>query len=539
MADSSLIGTLFANRFRIESLIGSGSMGAVYLGLHEILQRKFAIKVIRKNLLADLAIAARFRQEARAASRLEHPHITYVFDFGHSEEGRPYIVMEYVKGPSLRGVLANEGAFTLPRTLNILAQMANALVAAHAGDVIHRDLKPKNIVLTTHRDRIDYVKMLDFGLAKIVGKVTTTGPTQEGELLGTPKYMSPEQCKGQEVDHRTDIYSLGVVAYELLAGRTPFKDAVLTKVIASHLYEIPQPPSQLSGRKDIPPAVDRMVLRCLAKKREDRYPDALAVHEEILSLREGIGEVVNVQRRTTGHVWFSTARRISRDYQAGSAGFVPHLDLPDDFEETTEKDWPAQIHPQQVALRARALEDLACAVRDHGIGSPEISQVLSLKLEAEDRILDVESNLALLDANTMELETKAREREAKLRQALAQLEHERTMLQPSASGGPPSSKRAHARGTKLTSQELDVHCVKLDYRINEMTQRIQEIGAQLEREMAELEEKRETQKSALEDLYQDVERYESQLAKLLRQIRSVVKQQGDPSLDQLFEAAGL
>jgi len=287
--DSSLIGTLFAGRFRIKSLLGTGGMGSVFLAHHEVLQRDLAVKVIRKGLLADLNIAARFRREARAASRIDHPHITYVFDFGHSDEGRPYIAMELVEGASLAEVLARDKPLSVQRVLHLLAQIADALAAAHASEVIHRDLKPQNIVVTTHRGQQDFVKILDFGLAKIIGMASTGNLTRDGESFGTPEYMSPEQATCGAVDHRSDIYAFGVLAFEMLVGTVLFPfQGNLMEVVAAHVHKPPPLPSEASGRDDVPPALDSMILRCLAKQPEDRYPDAAALHAEIRAVQEGL-----------------------------------------------------------------------------------------------------------------------------------------------------------------------------------------------------------------------------------------------------------
>lgn len=268
-----LLGKLFADRFRVEEVLGVGGMGTVYLAQHEVLERPVALKVIRADLANSEELLPRFRREARAASRVDHPHVTYILDFGETEEGRSYMAMEYVEGPTLAHALFREGPFSVSRATAILEQIAQALVAAHACNVIHRDLKPRNIVLTEHSGQPDFVKVLDFGLAKIVDLKSTSVITPLGHTFGTPEYISPEQAADLPVDHRADIYSLGVVAYELLTGQVPFAGNT-SEVVTAHVNRVPLPPSSASGRVDIPPELDRIVQRCLEKKPEDRFQSA-------------------------------------------------------------------------------------------------------------------------------------------------------------------------------------------------------------------------------------------------------------------------
>ena len=255
-----LLGTLFAGRFRVAELIGSGGMATVYRAEHDVMHRQVALKLLHRDLLADLKIMARFQIEARAACRVVHPNVTGVYDFGHSEEGLPYLVMEYVEGPTLAAVLEREGPLGPARALAVLVQVAEGMAAAHEAAVIHRDLKPNNIVLQDG----DRVKILDFGLAKIISPDAPPSLSTVGSTFGTPEYMSPEQISGDRVDHRTDIYSFGVLAYQLLAGRLPFSGALM-EVLTAHLDE---PPPPLDG--SIPPRAAELVLDCLRKRAADR-----------------------------------------------------------------------------------------------------------------------------------------------------------------------------------------------------------------------------------------------------------------------------
>ena len=264
---------MFAGRFRIQSLVGVGGMGRVYRARHEVLRRVVAIKVLRKGLLTEPTVLRRFHREARAACRMEHPNVAYIIDFGHSEEGEPYLAMEFVEGPTLSAVMDQAGPLPVARMVRIWHQMALAMEAAHACDVIHRDLKPLNVILTTHRGEADQVKVLDFGLAKIIGPDATTNLTLESSTFGTPEYASPEQITEAPVDVRTDIYSFGVVGFKMLAGRPPYEGKTL-EVMRGHVEgEIPRL-QEVSGRADVPPALERIISRCLAKRPEDRFQSA-------------------------------------------------------------------------------------------------------------------------------------------------------------------------------------------------------------------------------------------------------------------------
>jgi len=269
MDDTQPLGVIFAGRFRLVQVLGQGGMGVVYLAEHSVMGRKVALKVLHETGQQDAKTISRFRREARAACRVDHPHVATIHDFGHDEDQVPYLVMEYVPGPSLADLVRREGALPVPRAVNILVQVAGGLAAAHRCRVIHRDLKPDNVVLTTHDGYEDWVKLMDFGLAKIVDPEETTGLSATGTILGTPMYMSPEQVSGVKVDPQTDLYSFGVVAFELLTGEPPFVGA-FQEVMRAHVHKEPPSPSAITGREDIPPNLEKLVLHCLAKKPDQR-----------------------------------------------------------------------------------------------------------------------------------------------------------------------------------------------------------------------------------------------------------------------------
>ncbi|HEU4631778.1 MAG TPA: serine/threonine-protein kinase, partial [Gemmatimonadaceae bacterium] len=221
-ATTSLIGQIIADRFHVLAKLGEGGMGQVYLAEHVQLGRRCAVKLMRQALTDDAEAAARFRREAKNASEIAHPNVATVFDFGATSDGLTYLVMEYVDGEPLSSTLAREGPLEPARVATIARQVAEALAAAHALGIVHRDLKPDNIMLAVGRDGREMVKVVDFGIAKAMEGVTQQ-VTRTGYRIGTPAYMSPEQIRGDALDGRSDLYSLGCILFELLTGRPPFE----------------------------------------------------------------------------------------------------------------------------------------------------------------------------------------------------------------------------------------------------------------------------------------------------------------------------
>ena len=268
------IGSVVAERFRLVELLGEGSVGEVYLGEHNVLGRCYAIKLLKEQFRTDVNLMERFRREALVASRLDHPNIVYISDFGATADGRFYLAMEYIEGRSLAELIdeLHPNVPSLRRALSILRQLASALGAAHAASIVHRDLKPENIMLRTQDSGEEEVKILDFGLAKIMVDTGVYQLTGAGEIFGTPMFMSPEQARGEKVDQRTDIYAFGVLAFELFTGRPPFECNSLEELIIANQKETPPPPSRLRPHSAVPlpPELDRAVVACLEKDREKR-----------------------------------------------------------------------------------------------------------------------------------------------------------------------------------------------------------------------------------------------------------------------------
>jgi serine/threonine protein kinase len=269
--DDSLLGQTLAGKYRIEERLSGGGMGTVYRGTHVLMDKTVAVKVLRPSLAADEKIVARFSREARAASKISHPHALSVTDFGEAENGVVFLVMEYLNGQTLKDIIRHEGPMSLPRAVEILRQVGGALDAAHAEGVVHRDLKSDNIMLLSSSGT-DYAKVLDFGIAKIIEPEGTYDPclTAPELVIGTPQYMSPEQCsQSPDIDARSDIYSLGIILYEMLVGHVPFTGASPTAIMLKQLQE--PAPSVRTEREDVPEAVGRVVARAMEKRPEDRY----------------------------------------------------------------------------------------------------------------------------------------------------------------------------------------------------------------------------------------------------------------------------
>jgi eukaryotic-like serine/threonine-protein kinase len=246
--------------YRLDAVVGRGGMGVVYSATQPVIEKRVAIKVLNAQYSADPALVRRFTDEARAVNRIRHPNIIDIFSFGQLADGRHYFVMEYLEGSTL-GARLDKGTLARDEVPVFLGQICDALDAAHAENIVHRDLKPENIWIVTPRRGRPFVKLLDFGIAKLIAAADQSS-TQTGAVMGTPHYMSPEQCHGRAVDHRTDIYAMGVILYRFYAGRLPFEGDTFMEVLTKQVTLAPDPPSLYAS---IPPALDQLILRCLAK----------------------------------------------------------------------------------------------------------------------------------------------------------------------------------------------------------------------------------------------------------------------------------
>jgi eukaryotic-like serine/threonine-protein kinase len=277
----ALLGSVVDDRYQVVDVLGEGGTGRVYKVRHIALDRFFAMKLLRGDLARDEELAARFIQEAKATASVQHPNVVEITDFGKLPDGVPYLVTELLVGRTLGEIIKSGGPVSVLRTGQIARQIAGALGAAHAVGIVHRDLKPDNVFLLDGAGRgraRDEVRIVDFGAAKVVG---ASRVTRDGIIFGTPHYMSPEQASGQPVDHRADIYSLGVILYEALTGRVPFEADTYMGVLTQHMFVKPVPPSQVIGPAADLGAFEEITLVCLAKKPEDRYASMERVAAEL------------------------------------------------------------------------------------------------------------------------------------------------------------------------------------------------------------------------------------------------------------------
>ncbi|HEY7955499.1 MAG TPA: serine/threonine-protein kinase [Polyangia bacterium] len=266
------IGTSVAGRYKVLGKLGEGGMGVVYLAEHVFIEKKVAIKILSEDFARKADLVARFMQEAKAASRIGHENIIDITDFGETASGSVFFVMEFLDGGDLAHHIRDTGPMPLSRTAYIMNQICRALGAAHSKGIIHRDLKPENIYLITREGNPDFVKILDFGIAKI-SSLDEGGSrlTRTGMIFGTPEYMSPEQARGDKPDHRVDIYAAGCILYEMLTGDVPFHAETFMGVLTKHMFEAPEPPSVRAPQANISPGVEAVALKALSKDREQRF----------------------------------------------------------------------------------------------------------------------------------------------------------------------------------------------------------------------------------------------------------------------------
>ena len=301
---TALIGQTLSGRYRIDRLLGEGGMGAVYEAEHTHMRKRLAVKVLHQEMSRLPEVVARFEREAMAAAHIDHPNVAAATDFGMLEDGSFFLALEYVEGHSLRDVVA-AGRLELGRALHIVSQMAQALNRAHALGIVHRDLEPENVMLVEREGDPDFVKVLDFGIAKVpVGDLASEEPaasaasgapkilTQLGMVYGTPEYMAPEQALGQSVDARADLYAVGVMLYEMLSGARPFDHESKVSLLGMHVTARVPPFSERSPEALVPPEVEAIVMRLMKKEATERFNDARELYEAITAV-----ELLLVDRR--------------------------------------------------------------------------------------------------------------------------------------------------------------------------------------------------------------------------------------------------
>lgn len=286
-----LLGHTLDDKYLLEARLGVGGMGTVYRAKHLLIDRGVAVKVLNPRFVEDEAAKARFRREAKAAGRLQHTNAVGVTDFGQTADGYVYIVMELLEGKTLRDLLSKEAPLDVARSVSIMMQVSAAVAAAHAAGIIHRDLKPANIFIVQRSDVPALVKVLDFGIAKVAADSLDEDDrltlTQVGAMIGTPRYMSPEQCSGSPLTTAADVYSLGVILYEMLTGTVPFSGSTPLAIAMKHSTEAPRRPTEFVP--SIPQALEAIVLHAMEKNPDDRPANAEAFRLELFETAERLG----------------------------------------------------------------------------------------------------------------------------------------------------------------------------------------------------------------------------------------------------------
>ncbi len=286
--EEDLVGKTVDRRYRISEIIGQGGMGIVYRAEHQMLQREVALKVVRRDVVQDETAVKRFLTEARAIAALKNPHTVTIYDSGVTEDGALYYTMELLTGQPLSRPLRREGALDYRRAGDIIAQVCESLEEAHAMGILHRDIKPDNIFLVREKGR-EFAKLVDFGIAKVLGQATDGPMTQTGMWVGTPRYLSPEQVAGEPVGATTDLYALAVVLYELLTGSPPFSGETPAQIMMMHVQDTPQPVPERNPEVTIPIALDKFIRVALEKDPRKRHQTAIDFRQALIGAVADVG----------------------------------------------------------------------------------------------------------------------------------------------------------------------------------------------------------------------------------------------------------
>jgi serine/threonine-protein kinase len=381
----TLVGTVLEAKYEITRKLGQGGMGAVYEATHKLIGKRVAVKVLLDKYAQKDQIVARLQQEARLASSIGHANIIDITDIGQTKDGRMFVVMEFLEGESLGALIARSGRIEQQRALRIAKQIASALGAAHKKGIVHRDVKPENVFLLKRNDQ-DYVKVVDFGISKSLRPVDGSDSprlTQTGMVLGTPLYMSPEQARGDEqLDHRIDIYALGVIMYEMVTGEVPYRGSNYLNVLSQVLSEEPAPPSQVN--KEVGPDLEAVIEKALEKDRDHRYQtmEEMAADLETLmsdSMASTGARITASRRKRKSHATRTPLRYVL--WVAGLSVIVAAVVVTVKMVMGSGGDRPATAIPAagvSADAGARAVSSRA----DAGAKAPPAAQLAHIKIES-------------------------------------------------------------------------------------------------------------------------------------------------------------
>ena len=472
----TLVGSVVAGRFRVEGPLGVGGVGAVYRVRHEFIGRTYALKLLHDDLARDQEAVQRFLVEARAVSRVAHENVIAISDFGRLEDGRYYLVLEYCDGPTLDELLRSEGALHFARALPLIRQTAAALAAIHAHGILHRDLKPKNILVTRDVGDRERIKLLDFGMARLGD--ATTRITQQGAWFGTPLYMAPEQIRGAEVDFRTDLYALGVCAFEILTGKPPYRAKTLEELFRQHTSSAPP---ELLGPQPIPGALVDLVRRWLDKEPPRRGESLAGCLDELdaLALTLGISRSSSSGRRSRipGGVIEPVQPRMRTSEPIASSHPLLGQTASSERQQT-----PCVATPEEevdpAAVRQRYQRRLVELIQERWPDPirvlPSVRRLLADLRAAEAELEERQTEQALVESEVEELLAKDHERQAMVRAALTDLGMERALL---------LEERLQAEQAAAVALTRDIE--HLEGRMVDLERRIQEIEGQTKRAVEE------------------------------------------------------
>jgi len=433
-----VIGTIQEGRYRILRKLGAGGQGEVYLAEHVHLGRHEAIKVLREDVATDADFVSRFRREARATNRVQHPHIVGVYDFGRLRDGRYFLAMEYVDGERLDHVIGG-APLGVRRALRIAAQTARALGHAHSLEVVHRDLKPANIILTRHRTQDDVVKVLDFGMAKILESagVDNVVRTLGGTLIGTGPYMAPEQFLDQaSADPRMDVYGAGCILYEMVTGATPF-DGGMVALMDQHMRKPPERPSRRQPAAGISRELDELILRALAKRPGERFADGNALADALEALVAAAAPAPAARKTKLGVSVPRPLDDFASDTDTGAPGHrTPATGPPGGTDpgasssDASSTDRMTRVDAIEIA--AAALEQIADALLDARAADAGLVALAAQLRDLRGHAARLRAEAEALEQRASALEHSARERQASLSFAIGELTFDRDAVDDAA-----------------------------------------------------------------------------------------------------------